>query len=913
MKNFILFVLGLITSTYLHAQTDCVGQDSTYPCCNGIIHTGPDVGKAINLERPPFRNQLDWRTDDYNVYQPLGGYDDGSGGPAILPNPFKTTGTALQHINYYNVSIPQRTPVFLDYHLEDGWELLHRNLGYKPDEVTYATALENRRGPYIVLYNKTTALFRVIAALDDASAQNVNTQIEIVKPAGSDYAFSALFAKYDNQIQTLDEESRSFIASSSVYQGANSWFVSDFYMSYDPCVCNQESRIVINFQTVTTASVSMDGRLIATSVPLDGSGTSPMLNGKDYLMGVHQNGFNVNGGMLTYSNMDSLVAKLKTPPGQSDLEKKAIGYLGDLIRSGLGGYNPLIERGLTSVATAVAYKFVKPFQIQEITGDDSIKVGYDLASKASDFFVTALKRDNPPTPNVGFIEGELSLSGSVTTTNLNQNYEVILETPGSKSSQYRSPDTTKDWTYYPAYNEAMGLIAVLEKPTLRTYVPEYAYGASKQNWRVHHRHYELNTFKYTFNPAAEIDTNNTVILMALKGKFRSTKNNIGNFSRVLDADNSDSNIYSTDFYPPECLHGDLSEFAVEHDIRAAAGAWRDIVVFHRNRYIDDVGLFLGSSAYKDAITLDLQFMVDQISPYHPAIDVSDFFEDSDFDVVVNLDEFTNLGYRYYADSLMQKKMLDFDLKLQVLIQYQFKENKYGKVNTTLNNQTYNTLAEFKNPLSHPPTNKLGYNIPRYLSITGNTVFIHDTIEAYDSIFVFDDNINWPSTPVVLRAPGIVVYDSALVDGADVTLQSSELPKRVCRDIRLGQVPPSQVKSFCLSSSYKADSAKFKNDPHQTIRDKDEEDRDLDVGFKLYPNPTNMKVNVAYRLNYDSPQHVSVRVLDMVGRELLQPVNEVHNNGVYVKNINVSDLKAGIYFVTLKIGDRQKTQRLVITR
>lgn len=906
MKS-IFFLLFTALCGVATGQPDCVGTDTTYPCCNGIVHTGPDA--AVNNERPSFLNLFDWRTDDYDVYHPLGYYTNGSGGPLQMPNPFKTTSSWLEHINYYSVPIPYRVSDILDFHPESGWELIHRHLGYKPDETTFASALENRKNPYFILYNKHTGLFRVIATLKDDVAQTVQTKLELIRP-NQNYLVSSLLGYYNNEAQTLDEESNTRVSSSSIYPGQNSWFIADFTVMYDPCVCNKDAKLRITFETITSASVTMNGRLIATSVPLNGSGTSPLLNGKNFLMGLLQDGNNVEAGMLTYHNIDSLVAKYKTPVGLTGLENKGISLLGDIVKNGLKGYNPLIDRALTDAATAIAYTFIDPLKIQEITGNDSVEVGVDFASKASSFFVTAITPTQPSVPNMSFIEGELKLTGQISTSNFNNADEIQLELPGSKITLTQSPNPNSDWVFYPAYNEALGVMGVLERPKVLAYRPETAYGTSKQDWSIFRRHYELGEFKYTFNPAVGVDSANTVILMSLSGRFKSTQNSIGNFHRIPDVDNSDSNLYATNFMAPECLHGYLNEYAYWDEISLAAEHWWDEVKQVHYDVEFHSGLHPGDPVFVATVTANLQYMADRISQYHPGIEVLDFFTNDEFETVISFESFRTKGYRYFADSIMQQKMLETDLKLKVLIYYTFEENQYGKVNKTLQNLTFNTNVTSANIFVSPPANKTGLEIPRFLGIDNTTAFYQDTIEAYDTIFIFGDNINWPSTPLVLRAKEILVKDPSVLDGADVTLQSGEYPVRGCRSVKLGQLPQNQVKSFCTSSSYRGDIPKGKMGSASPFEEKEDKRK---ISVQLFPNPSTGNVTASYEVIGTSEQNVSISIFDIFGRELMQPINTFQSLGQHQENIDLSQLSAGIYFVTVTIGFDKKTERLVLTK
>ena len=328
--KIILTLFGLLISNGIFAQL-CISNTNTTPCCNGIIRTDPRTAHTSNTERTGFENKFDWRAyGDYSVYHPDGGYDFGTGVPYDAWNPFYKNLSYLKHINNYpSVAQNQSEDYKIDFHPEDGWELAHRHLGYELDETTLVTNnTDNRTGPYFILYNRYTGMLRIIASLDNLAAhQSIETGIDFVDATGTgpnkDLVHSALFGHYGETTQTLDQKSGSKVAQLSSYPENKGWWVADFSMAYDPCVCNNESKIKINFSVLDSASVTMDGRVIGTSTPLDGSGSSPLLNGTDFLFAVKKEGFNdVKGGMQTYHNINTLVNKFQqqeASPGQKEL------------------------------------------------------------------------------------------------------------------------------------------------------------------------------------------------------------------------------------------------------------------------------------------------------------------------------------------------------------------------------------------------------------------------------------------------------------------------------------------------------------------------------------------------------------------------------------------------------------------
>lgn len=159
----LLFAVCLMIAVSLPAaaQTDCIREkESGAPdpaCCNDIICTDPTNNNAENNERSGMTNQFNWMSSTWNVFHPLpgGGYTTQNGtAPYPMQNPFKSDYPYLMHLNYSNVPITQRDESILDFHPADGWELLYKNNGLKPDEQTYLPVEDRRSGPYYILYNR---------------------------------------------------------------------------------------------------------------------------------------------------------------------------------------------------------------------------------------------------------------------------------------------------------------------------------------------------------------------------------------------------------------------------------------------------------------------------------------------------------------------------------------------------------------------------------------------------------------------------------------------------------------------------------------------------------------------------------------------------------------------------------------
>ena len=306
MKKILLTTFAIITAFSLFGQTqECLSDEPISPSCNGIISTDPSL--PTNQSRPEMQNKFNWMTDFFTVYHPSGGYWGGTNIPFQLTNPHYTSDAYLANLNYYNFLFADRVPSNLDFQPQDGWELIHKGNGYDLDETTILTTPNNRIGPYFILYNKNTGTLRTFAAFSNIGVNDVMlTILQFKKTTGLNY--SGLLNKYENIIAPHSQATNV----TQVIQGSNAtiagqFFSADFKTNYDPCVCNYNSSLYFDFKVKNEGAIRLDGRLVGTNVPLDGTGNSPLLNGRDFLAAVNNQNFSVQGGMLTYNNIDKLV------------------------------------------------------------------------------------------------------------------------------------------------------------------------------------------------------------------------------------------------------------------------------------------------------------------------------------------------------------------------------------------------------------------------------------------------------------------------------------------------------------------------------------------------------------------------------------------------------------------------------
>ena len=79
----------------------------------------------------------------------------------------------------------------------------------------------------------------------------------------------------------------------------------------------------------------------------------------------------------------------------------------------------------------------------------------------------------------------------------------------------------------------------------------------------------------------------------------------------------------------------------------------------------------------------------------------------------------------------------------------------------------------------------------------------------------------------------------------------------------------------------------------------------------YPNPFNPLTNIQYSVN--STQQVTLKVYDLLGREIATLVNEEKPAGEYEVEFGGTGLTSGIYFYQLRAGEFTQVKKMVLLK
>ena len=79
----------------------------------------------------------------------------------------------------------------------------------------------------------------------------------------------------------------------------------------------------------------------------------------------------------------------------------------------------------------------------------------------------------------------------------------------------------------------------------------------------------------------------------------------------------------------------------------------------------------------------------------------------------------------------------------------------------------------------------------------------------------------------------------------------------------------------------------------------------------YPNPFNPNTKIDYSVKANG--NVSIKVYNVLGKEVAVLVNEFRNAGIYTVNFDASSLSSGVYFYTIQTGGFTDTKKMILIK
>jgi len=390
-----------------------------------------------------------------------------------------------------------------DWRWEDGWELMWLNTGYFPNQHNFPNignnpidpsvhnmnstnnnrihtgtiGLANKSAPFFALYNRYTGKLRFFGnyffEFGTSNPKFIDLRLYYDFEIGN---LSGIFRHAASYDQALDQYTKvSNLFSTNVYPGTRStWFVSDFQLGYDPCVCNYKSYIKREYKLINTWDVDLFSRTMTfNSVGLD-EVPNDFLNTRDDVNGEGNATFSYKYMAQLHdkyeaelSSYESKLATYNKP--QNVLARDIISLAKTVAVSGIsGGLAPseAIKENVSDFMKKIDGNFDKENEAQMVKGikktaDALIGKGVDYLVKQyvnTDIITQPVK---PTMPTVTLSESRIS--GTISHSSTHDLQSTF--TPGSFVANGVNSDNIEEYNY-PIYNKPTGLYALLKTPKI---------------------------------------------------------------------------------------------------------------------------------------------------------------------------------------------------------------------------------------------------------------------------------------------------------------------------------------------------------------------------------------------------------------------------------------------------------------
>ncbi|MFZ1320157.1 MAG: T9SS type A sorting domain-containing protein [Ignavibacteria bacterium] len=100
-------------------------------------------------------------------------------------------------------------------------------------------------------------------------------------------------------------------------------------------------------------------------------------------------------------------------------------------------------------------------------------------------------------------------------------------------------------------------------------------------------------------------------------------------------------------------------------------------------------------------------------------------------------------------------------------------------------------------------------------------------------------------------------------------------------------------------------------PDNIIASNENNDLPKEYSLSNYPNPFNPTTTIKFDLPKDVL--VSIKIFDMLGREIRTLVNDYKTAGSYTISFNGADLSSGIYYYKIKAGDFEQVRKMMLLK
>ncbi len=501
--------------------------------------------------------------------------------------------------------------------------------------------------PYFILYNRYRGMMRIFANVWfdnlNQSFQDITLTLRYLGNSKISENLSGVLRHASGLDQTLDQPTRIREITSPRFHPPNTstWFVAEFQMAYDPCSCLSRGKFELVFKTIE----SMDVDILSRSISIPKAITDANYKTEDFLNLSDLEGKDYKPGTRIYREMDDLLLAYQSQLTKynsdlkdynafnNNLTNKFIGAVKDAVTNGLNDALPYGdiaaflsimsgEMGLTKPDKEfILPSYIPPIYGPAITFTDGqkiktsttityvkvanematlhrykyadleknlIKDGKKVLGQGVDFLSGAIIGKAPtkpvkPSPSVATLT-ETTYKGTIAVEHETRSASLLV--PGTAPSGYSSNGVNINSFNYPAYNETMGVFALLKTPSFYWKEDRQHFHVPSRSERVFEnngqktiqklynikKEYRSIDFKlkdplsYRFNPALDIDESKTKIFIQYEIEIDQKKRTGLDFEIIpysnlyeahrFDINNEIKQVYLTKWVPLE-LSGEI--------------------------------------------------------------------------------------------------------------------------------------------------------------------------------------------------------------------------------------------------------------------------------------------------------------------------------------------------------------------
>lgn len=941
-------MLSLLASQAAHSQ--CLNNTSTnpkdprnpgfLPWADSHLPGGPF---SIN----PFLNTFDWEYPYKPIYiEKDAGFN--IGGVAWINNQFPMLSpfnTGLRSSSAYNAAFNSPAVDDRDYKWADGWELLWLNTGRTPDETelydkTPGSPLPDPQSaapsniPYFVLYNKYRGMVRLFANVwFDASKgryETVSAALTFANPA----IVNGLLRHTGSYDTPLDQFTRhQYIQGPSSHPlNADQWMLADFQVGFDPCICTRnEARLIFEFKTIDNMTLEMSSRSISIDKKLENL---------DFLKEDFMNLDDVDEkmdkpGSRIYKEMGSMVEAYERALDKYESElddynspegvlkrsllkavQSGLGSVGGIVGSGVAGSiisnKPLVDFVLrmkpklsvwSDALIDLDTKNANDFASSVVGGTKStIASGFDFLSSVIEVPGKPVK---PAAPTASFTE--TNYKGTLTSKQFVQTNELLV--PGANSSL---KSNGIDRLNYPAYNESLGLFALLKTPKVQ--VKKTRVGGKVLNRDIRENVELVKTactnnycikldepLLFRFNRAADMNMDKTKLYYSYRITFKKKK-------LVSDNGINDNHFDMEPNLVNKTIASPVTESFTEQGVLTAVIS---------TPFVEVSGALNEPQCFTNDYVFDFIFGRDPEYPNNHdlfALNISR----------MDADEIDKIELKLMADMYFNGKgSLDQEMStMQVFTYLVYKKEADDKQepqeDTHIGNVLFKAIPLAM--LKHKQGTLVLDNV--HLSPASLSAFPFSQLLNGNELHLLTENVTLKNNITV--EPGYVAYIHYL--GAAYTLPEAALfPELVLQKISgqelygqplIQEATDTEVEDFCKSGRnlYRSNQPLLAKKDTLSVEQENPRPRLHQVEhFRIYPNPaTRGETTVSFTLSESTSVHLVL--YDLTGKKCVDLGWQTCKEGAHSIPVNLEELPGGIYFCKLATGNGEvQMHKIVIAK